>query len=380
MKHGHSIIPLYHSLPPYALFKIGSSKWKRWFPFSSSNGLWTFSGRVALYHGLPNLRLPPKSTILVPSYFQGVEIDTLLAAGFKLRFYRIENDLTVNLSDIKQLIDDDVSALYIIHYFGFPQPLIPIQKICDENNLKLIEDCALSLFSRDDRGWLGSYGDIAIFSVFKTLPIPHGGFLVNKEEGAAVKLRNAPFMSTLVQAADLFHKNLRASGWRHLEHWIAQLSRSIRKSLDWDRKKTIFSGSGWDPRLLNYNASKWVLYMMRLMNPQDVIDRRRKNFKHLASRLLGQISIPFPELPDGVCPLFFPAMIQDKIRFQAGLSNLGIETGNYWYIPHSACPPDLAQEVSGWRNHLLELPIHQDLTHNDIDRIANAVLRLLGKR
>jgi dTDP-4-amino-4,6-dideoxygalactose transaminase len=308
-----------------------------------------------------------------------MEIDTLLAAGFKLRFYRIEDNLTVNLSDIKQRIDGDVSALYIIHYFGFPQPLIPIQKICNENNLKLIEDCALSLFSRDDRGWLGSYGDLAIFSVFKTIPIPHGGFLVTKEERATGKLKRAPFMSTLVQTADLFHQNIRTSGWGHLEHWIIRVSRSIRKSIGWDRKQTILSGSGWDPRLLKYNASLWVLHMMRSMDPQDVIAKRRQNFEHLASRLRGYISTPFTELPLRVCPLFFPAMVQDKIEFQKGLTNLGIESGNYWYVPHPACPPDLAQEVSGWRNHLLELPIHQGLTHGDIDRIADAVLRLLGK-
>lgn len=380
MKHGHAIVPLIPSLPPHSLLKGGNPKWRSWFPFSSSNVMWTFSGRVSLYHGLPNLKLPPGSTILVPSYFQGVEIDTLLAAGFKLRFYRLENDLSVNLSDVKQRLDADVSAFYIIHYFGFPQPLIPIQKICEENNLKLIEDCALSLFSRDDRGWLGSYGDMSIFSVFKTIAIPHGGFLVTKEEFETKILKSAPFMSTLVGTADLFHLNMRASWWGRLEPSITRVSSSIRRGIGWDRKKTVFSGAGWDPRMLEYAASSLVLYMMRLKDPKDVIYKRRQNFKHLASRLLDKVSLLFPELPDGVCPLFFPVMIQDKIKFQEGLTSLGIESGNYWYIEHPACPPDLAQEVSGWRNHLLELPIHQDLNIGDIDRIADAVIDLLGKR
>src|SRR5262245_42829462 len=42
--------------------------------------------------------------------------------------------------------------------------------------MRLVEDCALSLYSRDPSGrWLGSTGDLSIFCLYKTLPVPHGG-------------------------------------------------------------------------------------------------------------------------------------------------------------------------------------------------------------
>ena len=59
-------------------------------------------------------------------------------------------------------IDETVSALYVIHYFGFPQPLRLARSFCDAHRIALIEDCALSLFSRDDGVWLGSVGDLAL--------------------------------------------------------------------------------------------------------------------------------------------------------------------------------------------------------------------------
>jgi dTDP-4-amino-4,6-dideoxygalactose transaminase len=155
----------------------------------------------------------------VPSYHQGVEIDTLLAAGYQVRYYRVTEQLCVNLEDVEQRVDDTVSALYVIHYFGFAQPLDPIRRFCDAHRLQLIEDCALSLFSRANGTWLGSVGDLALYSVYKTLPLPHGGFLLTKAGQPASALPPAPLASTFIQTLDLLHQGLQASGWGRLERW-----------------------------------------------------------------------------------------------------------------------------------------------------------------
>src|SRR2546430_17421972 len=102
------------------------------------------------YHGVATLNRPAQTTILVPAYHQGVEIDALLAAGYALRYYRVDEQLRIDLADVEQRLDNTVSALYVTHYFGFPQPLEPIRRLCQARRLKLIEDCALSLFSRDN--------------------------------------------------------------------------------------------------------------------------------------------------------------------------------------------------------------------------------------
>jgi len=365
-------VPVYPTLAASTLRP--SANWRRWFPFSEARGVWTFSGRVALYHGLPLLNLPPKSVILVPNYHQGVEIDTLLAAGYQLRYYRVGERLEIDMADVERRLDAHVSALYVTHYFGFPQPLASIRAFCNAHGLKLIEDCALSLFSRDGKQWLGTEGDIAIFSVYKTVPLPHGGFLATRAGAPSAALDGAPFTSTLVQTMDLINHTLRVTGWGGVEQSIGRATRTAKRMLQWNRHETIQSGGAlWDSRLLGHAASGSVKGWIRLVNRDRVIAHRRRNFRRLAWQLKGLVPYPFVDLPAGVCPLFFPIMVPDKVRFQQDLAALGVESVNLWDASHPSCPADLAAEVAHWREHCLELPIHQELQECTIDRVAAAV-------
>lgn len=376
-----NVVPVYPTWAQFWRLRSWRARWQEWFPFNARGGTWTFNGRVALYHGLPTLNLPPGSTILVPVYHQGVEIDTLLVAGYRLRYYRLDERLGIDFTDVERRLDKTVSALYVIHYFGFAQPLEPIRRFCEAHRLKLIEDCALSLFARDNGTWVGSVGDLALFSVYKTLPVPHGGYLVTREARSANGLRPAPWRSTTVQTLDLVNSGLKANAWgRQLELWLGRASHWVARRIGWDRSVTIASGGAtWDQRLLGYRASAWTIWLMQFMDREEVVARRRANFQHLAARLRGRVSLPFPELTDGACPLFFPVLVPDKVRFQQDLEALEVQSVNLWDAPHPSCPPELAAEVSDWRRRCLELPIHQELSTADVDRVADAVIAVLEK-
>jgi dTDP-4-amino-4,6-dideoxygalactose transaminase len=373
MKTVPRLIPVYPTLAALAL--TSPTRWRRWFPFSAPGGTWTFSGRVALYYGLRALNLPAKSTILVPNYHQGVEIDTLLAAGYQLRYYRVDSRLDIDLRDAEQQIDRSVVALYVIHYFGFPQPLNAVREFCHAHRLKLIEDCALSLFSCHGGSDLGTTGDLAFYSVYKTLPLPHGGFLVTKREPPIVSLDSVPLRSTFGQTLDLAQKTLRATGLGVVDGCLTRISHLLARLLRWDRAETMTSGgAGWDSRLLRHAASPFAAALMRFIDRDRVVTRRRSNFVRLVARLRGRIPCPFVELPPGVCPLFLPVLVPDKIGFQRDLAAVGVESVNLWDTSHPSCPPKQAAGVSQWRKHCLELPIHQELSDVEIDRIADAVL------
>lgn len=370
-------VPVYQTLSPWDLLHPGSTQWANYFPFSSTTGRWTFSGRVALHLGLPTLHLPAGSTILVPNYFQGVEIDTLLHNGHKLCFYRVDRNLNVDLEDVRSRIIPSVSALHVIHYFGWPQAMERITRFCQEHGLKLIEDCALALFSRDQKSWLGSYGDLALFSVYKTLPLPHGGFLVTKGSTAKGRLRPAPMSTTLAQTTDLFQQHMRATGWIHTEHALRTALGRLKSFGSGTSAEDIRSGGAhWDSRLVEYGAAAWVQSLMRIVSPADVITRRRRNFEHLAGKLGGRAQSPLPPLPPEACPLFFPVMVGNKLAVINRLASRGVGSVNLWWEPHPACPQDMTAEVAHIREHLLELPIHQSLSLDDIDRIADTFIEI----
>ena len=354
------------------------TQWQTWFPFSVPHG-WAFSGRVALYHGVTRLGLPKGSTILVPAYHEGVEIDALLAAGCRVRHYRVDRDLRVDLEDVGRRLDDSVAALYVIHYFGLPQPLSALRGFCDVHGIRLIEDCALALFSRSNGAWLGSVGDLSIFSLYKTLPLPHGGYLVSPHQSS--ELRAPPAMSTLVQTLDLVHTTLQANGLSGVERAATRASGFVKRMLGWERQATVSSGgSRWDPRLVDYGVSRWTRQLIRFTNREWVIARRRANYQRLVLWLRPYVAIPFPELAPGVCPLLLPVFVPRRERVQAQLEALGVQSGNFWPNAHDTCPADLAAEVAPWRERCLELPIHQELSQEDIDRVARAVIEVLTRQ
>lgn len=377
MKSSARRIPATPSLSPLILLSLGNSDWKKYFPFSEKSGIWAYKGRVALYHGIKSLELPANAVILVPSYHEGIEIDALLAAGFQLRYYRIRENLQIDFADVEHQLDNSVAALYVIHYMGFPQPLNKIQAFCKQHNLRLIEDCALSLFSRDGEKWLGSMGDMAIFSVHKSLPIPNGGFLITKTRTSDITLQPAPIKATLIHTLELFRQYLRTSRLAMIEKWITSAKRLLARKTSLKINDPFEPELVWDSRMIEYNASAWTLFLMRFINPEMVVQKRRNNYFCLSSRLKGRLNIPFPDLPEGTCPLFFPVMVENRLQFKNRLGDLGIESYRVWSKSHSTCPAYLAEEISVWRDRCLALPIHQGLNQNQLDCIVDAVLNIL---
>jgi perosamine synthetase len=364
----------YFTLPPISLCARGSDAWKQVFPFTEPGGAWTFSGRVALFAGLRQIQLPVGSTVLVPSYFQGTEIDTLIAAGYKLRFYAIDDNFEVDLADVEQKLDDNVSALYIIHYFGLPQRLGVISAFCQQKGIRLIEDCALSFLSKEGDTWLGSRGDVSLFSIYKSVALPHGGYVVTKNPTQPPELQSPPLFSTLLQTADLVAQHVRSASAHGIINRLWNRTNDLRKGI---ADKTVVSGTiTLDQKTLCYSASKVVPRLMRLNDPHWVIERRRANFALLHSRLRHLSALPVETLAEGACPLFYPIYVENKPRFRAELMRRGVGSVNLWSQPHSASPCEKWGSVAKWRSTILELPIHQQLDGDDVERVAREILHL----
>jgi perosamine synthetase len=116
--------------------------------------------------------------LLVPAYHCGAEVDALLSSRVSVSWYDVDTRSRIRVPEMGAGLTRRVKAVYVMHYFGFPQPLEALKHLCDDHGLYLIEDCALSLFSRDGAVPLGSLGDVSIFSFPKSLPVPDEGVVV----------------------------------------------------------------------------------------------------------------------------------------------------------------------------------------------------------
>jgi dTDP-4-amino-4,6-dideoxygalactose transaminase len=111
----------------------------------------------------------------------------------------------------------------------------------------------------------------------------------------------------------------------------------------------------------------------RLLARFDYLEIRRRrveNYRLLAERLRGEAMSLFADVPDRVCPLFFPVVVRDKHQAAEQLRARGVDALEFW---NDSCEPgghEMGPDARFLRQHVLELPIHQDLTLRHIEHIA----------
>src|SRR5262249_8919383 len=109
----------------------------------------------------------------------------------------------------------------------------------------------------------------------------------------------------------------------------------------------------------------------------DIVEKRRRNYLFLLERLQDLSEPLFSRLPAAVSPLFYPLVVKDKSSVMQRLEQKGIETIDFWRYFHSSCDASLFPEVAKLRETVLEIPCHQDLTPETMDKIARAVREVL---
>jgi len=350
------------------------------FPFSHPRYYDYYFGRNAVWHGMKQIGLPGSRRILVPAYHHGVEIEAILQAGYQVDFYRIDLRLQIDLEDLEKKITPETGMIYLIYYLGFPHPIDEIVRICKTRGLFLVEDCALSLFSEVNGKPMGSFGDVGIFSFHKTLPLPNGGGLVvNRTDGPLPPERvGPPLVSTLSHLTGGIMNRLKMSH-PTTGALIHSVSREFVSTLLKIGKvpRTSVANMEFDMAKVDWGMSALSKAILQTIDSAEVVSRRRENFNYLLKTLDCRERFIFDTLPPGVCPLFFPLLVEEKEQFCRKLMARGIETVDFWGIPHPSVPKGTYGEVEYVRARLLELPIHQGLHQGHLDYMIEVLREML---
>lgn len=294
----------------------------------------TSKGRVAFRHALESLHFSHNDVVLLPAYIgindregSGV-LDPIRALHLKFAFYRVKRNLTVDLDDLSVQLDDDrIKALLLIHYFGIPQPdLQNIVEMCKERNIFVIEDCAHAFLSTFKGKRLGTYGDIGFYSLHKFLPLHDGGCMV-----------------------------------------------ITNNSLD-------------DPAIPPCDCiSHDSLALLHRFDYEAIKQTRIENYRHMASQLTGTHGVEslYHNLPEGAVPLNFPVSItHEKLNRQQVYHEMveqNIEPVSLYYRIIPEIDKDRYPESYYVSDHIMNLPIHQDISYHDIDEIASTLKTILER-
>jgi dTDP-4-amino-4,6-dideoxygalactose transaminase len=108
-----------------------------------------------------------------------------------------------------------------------------------------------------------------------------------------------------------------------------------------------------------------------------VLRQRRDNYEYLRQCLDGISALSFlwqeKTLSEGICPLGLPVIVGDRLRWWRKLTAAGVPVSRWWEGYHRRLDWSTFPEARLLKDHLLLLPVHQNLTSYHMDYIADLV-------
>ena len=365
--------------PTAAQMALGNKARSLPFPLGKGDEKYFYVARNGIYHLFRALGFEKHESVLVPDYHSGNETSAIRAAGVDIRFYPIRRNLQPDFEALERLCGPETRALYVIHFMGWPQPMDRLVEFCKTRGLLLIEDCALSFLSEFQGQPLGSIGDYAVYCLYKTLPLPNGAVLV-QNRGSLEKLERLitvepARVSVIGRSSELLLESFRSRlplPGAMLAGMKAAAGHALTAfSIERERVGNI----GFDLDKVDTGMSAICRWLLRHLDYEGIRNRRRANFQWLEERLRGKVNLLPLELDEGVCPLFFPILVNDKKAVAADLQRRGIGVVELWNEGDPEADGSGSEDARFLRKHVLELPIHQNVTEDQLDYIAQEVTR-----
>lgn len=339
------------------------------------------SGRVAIGLALREIGAGPGDEVLVPAYHSPSMIPPVLWRGAEPRFYRVQADAAVDLDDLAARITPATRAVMVTHYFGFPQQMAPIRALCDARGIALIEDCAHCFIGEHGGRPVGAWGDYAIASSMKFLPIFEGGALVSARHSLdKLSLRSAGAGFEAKAALDSLERGfafgrlpaVRAALWLPLRAkgalWGVMKKRraSPAPALAPDSSD---SSVNFDPRWLDKRSSLFARAMVRLSSPSRIQALRRSRYARLEQAIRGVSGVRplHARLPDAACPWVFPLVADDPEALFARLRALGVPLTRFGNPPWQGVDAATCPNSAMLARQVLALPCHQELTDSEVE-------------
>jgi len=150
------------------------------------------SGTVALSISLAALGVGPGQEVLVPGYFWVSTVGAIVRAGAIPVLVDIDETFCMDPKDLQKKIVPKTSLILVVHMSGVPGRLDEICRIASDNNLKVLADCAQANGSTFKGKPIGTFGDMAIFSLQlnKILTTGEGGMVMTNHPELARVIRS----------------------------------------------------------------------------------------------------------------------------------------------------------------------------------------------
>jgi dTDP-4-amino-4,6-dideoxygalactose transaminase len=301
--------------------------------------------------------------VIMPSYTFVSTANAFLLRGMKIKFVDIEPEtMNVNSSLIENAITSKTKAIVVVHYGGVSCDMDSINHICKKHNLILIEDAAQCVNSYYKERHLGTIGDYGCFSFHSTKNLHCG-------EGGAISFNSSKdFKRATI---------IREKGTNRSEFIDGLIDKYTWKSI----------GSSFLP-----SEFQTAILHTQLKNVVDITNKRLEIWNKYNLILDNNNFFEIQKIPSYARPnghIFFikTANKIERSNLIKFLSENGIGTA-FHYIPlHSTQFGNINCEFIGEDKYttkdserLLRLPIHGNLSNNNIDYVCSKIFEFYKKK
>lgn len=338
------------------------------------------SARFGIAKALIHAKVGSGDEVLLPAFNCPAMVSPITWIGAAPVVYRIHEDLSLAINDLRSKVTSRTKALIVVHYFGFHQRLELLQDLCREKGIVLIEDCAHCFYGNAGGTPIGSTGDYAIGSLWKFFPVFEGGCLVSKNPSIVQRSQRG---SPLFQLKCAVRALERSSAYGKLPLAPVLGPLLTAKKWAWSICKPAVSpaavgvapastegGYEFEPDWLNVSMSYFSRAVMSLVSHERVVGARRQNFRRLVDGLstCKGVRLIFSALPEGVVPYVLPLYVERPDTVFSALKLSGVPLLRWEDASTEAC-----SVTARYARHLLLLPCHQELGAVDVDWMMNRI-------
>jgi dTDP-4-amino-4,6-dideoxygalactose transaminase len=157
------------------------------------HGIGVASGTDALVLALKSLELPKGSEVITQSFTFISVADAIVKNDLKPVFCDVEeSSYNMRADEIKKLINEKTKAIIVNHMFGLPAEIEEIIDLAKKKNIWVIEDASHAHGALYKNKKVGSFGDIACFSLYPAKILGaygDAGIITTNNDDLAEKLR-----------------------------------------------------------------------------------------------------------------------------------------------------------------------------------------------
>lgn len=333
------------------------------------------TGRSALYHLISRLPQAETGTVLMPCYVAEGVIKPFRSAEIKIRFYRLNADLTPCADDVDAILADAVGTVLVvlIHYFGFSAWTDHLRDVLDAHQPIILEDCAHAPLTTTAQGQsLAEHADLALYSLNKFLPVADGAILLSRRDDIDVSMDTDSLPELPKKALDAFARHLAACRALYECTESAQ-SQAILNDVaaHYEDYYAVINDD-----LSPHRQSTMSREIEDAYPYVQSVQQRRKNAHYLYKHMETNALIPVHSaLPDGVVPFGIPARVPQgrrdeilKILFEHGVLLSTLE--DKWnFVPHDR-QTQFSFETDFLKDHVL-IPISEFITNHEMETMVH---------